>query len=628
MSANSVIKVTELDFDTIKEGIKAYISSKQEFLDYNFEGSVINLLLDTLAYNTYQNAFYSNMIGNEMFLDSAILRDSVVSRAKMLGYTPRSARGASITLDITIVPNDSPTQITIPKNTQFTASLDGQTYIFVTPEEYNIEPVDSVYSGTITIVNGRPVTHRFAVSSTNPVRYIIPNKLIDTNSLTVKVQTSDVDTSTETYTLADDITEVLGTSPVFFLQEVNEEYYEIYFGDDVLGKKPVTGNIVILEYRICDGSILNDLSTFSYPSTIGGYSTFTIDVNDTTSGGANNETIESIKFNAPKSFETQNRAVLAEDYKRIILRDNGDIHSLRVWGGQENTPPVYGKVFISVKPTTSLLLSQSRKDVIKANLKKYNLMSVDVEFIDPTYIFIVPTIRVNYSSSLTTLTSAQIRNKVIAKIQAFENTNLGTFDNESFRFSKFVQTIDSADSSIINNTTTVKLQKTFNPTFNVSTKYTLNFKTDLLNVTEGFSSIIGIPANHPGGGVTVSSTAFTYGGNTCYLDDDGFGNVRLYYRTTNNSKAFVNERQGTVDYQTGMIILNSFTPASATDDKISVIVVPKVFDIIEDKQQLMLFGAYTITMVDEAQSTVSPAVTVSTTGSVLQINETAIGTLV
>ena len=352
MAANSAISVTSLDFDAIKTSMKTYISSKPEFTDYNFEGSTISMILDLLAYNTYQNAFYTSMIGNEMFLDSAQLRDSVASRAKMLDYVPRSARGASTTLNVEITPTGAPDTVTIDKGSEFSATVDGESYKFVTPEAYTLSSND-LYTGDITITEGRVATHRFTVSTTSPVRYILPNENVDTTSITVDIQNSADDQNSTRYNVASDISQVQANSAVYFLQEVEDSQYEIYFGGDVIGKAPIDSNIVIANYRVCNGTVGNDINSFTSPSTLGGFSTFTTTVNASTAGGSDNESIESIKFNAPKNYETQNRAVLSEDYKRIILRDNGDFQSVSVWGGEENTPAIFGKVFIK-KPKSYL----------------------------------------------------------------------------------------------------------------------------------------------------------------------------------------------------------------------------------------------------------------------------------
>ena len=602
MAANSAINVTSLNFDNIKESMKTYIASKPEFTDYNFEGSTISMLLDLLAYNTYQNAFYTSMVGNEMFLDSALLRDSVVSRAKMLNYVPRSARGASTTLTVEITPTGSPDSVTVAKDSEFSATIDGEAYKFVTPQAYSFSSTDN-YSGTITITEGRPVTHRFTVNSNAPVRYILPNENVDTTSITVDVQTSSSDASSVRYNLASDITEVQANSAVYFLQEVEDSQYEITFGDDVIGQAPVDGNIVIANYRICNGTDGNGVSSFTSPSTLGGSSTFTTLVNAATSGGANNETIESIKFNAPKNYETQNRAVLAEDYKRLILRDNGDVQSISVWGGEENNPPIYGKVYISIKPTIGNTISSQRKTEITTELKKYNVLSIDPEFVDATFLYIRPTVEVRYDSKTTTLTGPQVQTKVLNAITNFESTKLGTFDNKTFRYSQFVKAIDAADSSIVSNLTTIQIEKRFVPSLTNSTTYNVSFSNALHNP-------------HAGHRYAISSSAFTYRGNTSYFDDDGNGNLRIYYITGSNTRVYTNETAGVVNYRTGLVTINAFLPSAFVGSSLSIFADSADDDVNAIRNQILLIAGANVTLIDDATTLVAATTVTATTSGV------------
>jgi len=602
MAANSAINVTSLNFDNIKESMKTYIASKPEFTDYNFEGSTISMLLDLLAYNTYQNAFYTSMVGNEMFLDSALLRDSVVSRAKMLNYVPRSARGASTTLTVEITPTGAPDSVTVAKDSEFSATIDGEAYKFVTPQAYSFSSTDN-YSGTITITEGRPVTHRFTVNTNSPVRYILPNENVDTTSITVDVQTSSSDASSVRYNLASDITEVQANSAVYFLQEVEDSQYEITFGDDVIGQAPVDGNIVIANYRICNGTDGNGISSFTSPSTLGGSSTFTTLVNAATSGGANNETIESIKFNAPKNYETQNRAVLAEDYKRLILRDNGDVQSISVWGGEENNPPIYGKVYISIKPTIGNTISSQRKTEITTELKKYNVLSIDPEFVDATFLYIRPTVEVRYDSKTTTLTGPQVQTKVLNAITNFESTKLGTFDNKTFRYSQFVKAIDAADSSIVSNLTTIQIEKRFVPSLTNSTTYNVSFSNALHNP-------------HAGHRYAISSSAFTYRGNTSYFDDDGNGNLRIYYITGSNTRVYTNETAGVVNYRTGLVTINAFLPSAFVGSSLSIFADSADDDVNAIRNQILLIAGANVTLIDDATTLVAATTVTATTSGV------------
>ena len=608
MAANTTINVTELDFDKIKAGIKEFISAKNEFTDYDFEGSTISHLIDTLAYNTYQNAFYSSMVGNEMFLDSAVLRDSVVSRAKMLNYVPTSATGSFTTANVTITPTGSPDSVTIDKNTQWSSTIDGVQYLWVTPEAYTFSSTAG-YAGQITIREGRPVTHKFTVSTTNPVKYILPNKNIEKASISVDVQASSTDTSVTTYTLADDILAVTANSNVFFVQETSSLETEVYFGDGVVGNAPDNGNIITVGYRIVNGTKTNGVGTFTKPSSLGGSTNYTITYNANTSGGQELETIESIKFNAPKNFEVQNRAVLAEDYRRIILKLNTDIQTIRVWGGQDNVPPVYGKIYISAKPKTGTLLTTTQKNAIVNQLKDYNVLAVEPEFIDAKYLYVSPAITVNWDSRLTTLSASEVRSKVITAINNFETTNMGTFENERFRYSRFIDVIDECDTSIKSNLTTIAIKKIFAPNFTTSTKYTIDFDS-------------AVTAS------TLKSTWFTFSGKSAKMNDDGAVNVRIYYLGSDDSINYLDSSAGTIDYGTGVITLTSFSPTAATNNEITITVTPTKRDVTVEKYQLMLLKDTSIEMFDEKESTTETAVTVNTTGSVTQIRDSAVGTLI
>ena len=409
--SNNVLNVTGLDFTTIRNNLENYISSQSDFTDYDFEGSTISNLLDLLAYNTYYNSIYTNMASNEMFLDSAQIRANVVSRAKMLGYTPSSARGASAIVQVNVTPRNTQTDtITVAKNTQFTATVEGIDYSFVTPQAYTINKVgtSTVLSANITITEGEPLTHRFTVGSAN-TRYILPNENIDLTSLAVSVQTSASNTTVITHTKADDISSVFANSTVYFCQETEEQEYELIFGNGVIGKALTTGNIIIADYRVCNGDKLNGAAVFTAPANIGGETNFTFSTTSAAIAGANPESIEGIKFNAPKNYQTQNRAVATSDYERIIVRDFPDIKSLRVWGGENNDPPTYGKVYIAAKPETSLYLSQQRKTVIGDRLRKYNVVGFETVFVDATYLYINPTIEVRWNSDNTVLTGQQLR---------------------------------------------------------------------------------------------------------------------------------------------------------------------------------------------------------------------------
>lgn len=615
--ANSSIQVLDLDFTKIRSGLKTYLKSQPEFLDYDFEGSAISLLLDILAYNTYQNNFYTSMVGNEMFLDSAQLRDSVISRAKMLGYTPRSARSSSVVLTLQIFPDDDPFTITIPKETAFSTDIDGRTYTWYTEQAYVAEKDgNNEWKVDIEVKEGILNTEQHTVDIQNPVKYLISNENVDTSSLIVKVKESAVETEFVTYKLASDITEVKDTSNVYWLQETSDGKYEVIFGDGVIGNPVRNNNVVELSYRISSGKITNNVNTFTLPSGIAGYTNFTITVNDSTQGGDTIESIASIKFAAPKNYQTQNRAVLAEDYRRLILNEYGGIESLRVWGGETNSPPVYGKVFVSGRPFNGTTLSNSEKDGIRNFLKQHNVMSIEPEFIDPTYLYILPTVNVNWNSSITSQNDEDLRDEIITNILAFEEDNLGSFNNDILRYSRFLDAIDETNAAILGNETTFELQKRWYPNLNNTTKYTINFGNRLKQI-------------NPNNTCTLSSTAFTYdNGKTCFLDDDCEGNVQVYY-LQGATRVYVTRTLGTINYSNGVIVLNSFQPeAVPTPGEIRITVNPFENDISVNKYQLMLFSNLKIRMTDSITAKELPAVTVNTQGSVTFVREKAIGTVI
>jgi len=621
MSANSAIEFTGLDFDAIRSNMKIFLSSHSEFVDYNFDGSTISLLLDLLAYNTYLNAYMTNMVGNEMFLDSAQIRENVVSRAKMLGYTPTSSRSATATFSVTVTPSDNPTYVTIARDTTYTATLDGVTYKFVTPQPYVLTSNGGTFSTTISAVEGEPLTHRFYVNTSNPVRYVLPNKGVDTTSIRVYVQTSNNDTSNTTYTLANDITTVNGNSNVYFLQETTDGKFEVYFGDNVVGNKPINGNVVNISYRVCNGTLPNGANNFAAPSTLGGYSTFTSTLVTSARGGANAESISSVKFNAPRSYEAQNRAVLVSDYERLILKENSDIASVSVWGGEDNDPPIYGKVYVSVKPTIGTIVSQTKKNTIKRQLKKYNVVSIDPEFVDASYLYVTPTIEVHWNSNLTTRNEAQVWQDVVSAVNAYETTTLGTFETERFRYSGLIRAVDNVGSYVTSNLISIKMQKRFSPSLTTATTYKLVYNNPIRKpISAGHTSHAG---SH-----FISSSAFTFQGQTCFLDDDGEGIVRIYYLDGENSTVYLDSEAGSADYNNGIITLTAFLPTAYAGDELKVYAVPIRNDIYPLRNQIVLISDATVSMYDEATTTISPAITIATAGTVTTTNDDGVSTIV
>lgn len=614
MASKSVVNVTELDFDKIKESIKTYISNQGDFKDYNFEGSVMNLLLDILAYNSYQNAFFTNMIGNEMFLDSAQLRDSVVSRAKMLDYIPTSAKSATTQMIVTYDDESDADSINLPEGSVFSVTAEsGETFEFVTNNSYNFYKALN-YVETIDVYQGVRTQQTFAVNDVNPVKYILNNENIDLDSLKVELTQFVGSSNTEIYTKADNIENVKSDSSVYFLQEVSGQQYELYFGDGSLGKKPQNGNIIKVNYIVSSGEVANEIREISDWTSENNNVTIN-SVLERTYGGAEVETIESIKFNAPRNYESQNRAVLAEDYRRILLRDFPQlINSVRIWGGEDNIPPVYGKVFLSVQPKGSAtLLSTNQKEDLRKNLKKYNVMTNEVEFINPSYNYIIPDITVYYDSNKTSLNSGQIAEKISTTVKNFETTYLGNFENKYFRYSQFSRLIDLTDSSIVYSDTKIRLQKRFSPLLNTSTKYTINFSTTLQNLF---------------GESSISSSSFTLNNRVSFFDDDSNGNVRTFYFDQSNRKIYTNNTFGTIDYSSGIMSLSDFNPSFVNNNEIIISAAPTDSNLVTERYIIMLLSDTIVRVEDTRNKEITSTLTVTTTGSVTQINEINYGTII
>jgi len=604
MSANSTIRVTDLNFNQIKNNLRTFLRAKPEFTDYDFEGSGLSNLLDLLAYNTYQQSVYVNMVGNEMFLDSAQIRNNVVARAKMLGYTPTSARGSQATLKITVTPSTNLTSVTIASNTLFTSTLDGIQYKFTTDKPYVLLQSQGYNSNTVIIKEGEPVTQRYTVDTSSAQRFVLDNNNIDTTSIKVSVQTSSANTSKTTRTEATNIVDVQANSQVYFIQENEDGKYELLFGDGILGKAVDNGNIIIVDYRVVNGSVTNGANNFVAPASIGGQSTFTVSVANNASIGANAESTSSIKFNAPKSFQRQNRAVIKNDYARTILAEAPDIEAVSVWGGEDNDPPIYGKVYIAAKPSGGNLLSDQRKAELVTLLQSKNVVTISPTFVDATYLYVVPSITVKYNVAATTLVAGQISDKVATAVVNFETASLTLFDKK-FRESEFVADMVSADPSIVGANITYRMMKRFTPNQNVTTSYSIAFNN-------------GISNPHAGHYGAVSSTSFTFQNQNCFLDDDGNGILRIYYLDSQNNKTYLNTSAGTVNYSSGLVTIKSVIITSSSTIEVSV--KPAVNDISPTRNMLLLISKASIDVVNDStgvvESSVSNVTTAGTTETI------------
>ena len=575
------LQVTELDFDDIKNNLKTYMKNQTEFTDYNFEGSGLSTIIDLLAYNTHYLAMNANMAVNESFLDTATLRSSVVSHAKTLGYTPRSARAPVAYVDVTLN-SFTGGSATISKGTKFTTKVNDSTYGFVVNAAQTVSPVNGITRFVnLPIYEGTLVTAKYTVDSANlDKKYMVTDARADTTTLKVSVQNSVSDATLTTYTLATDISQVTKTSDVYFLQEVEDGKFEVYFGDGVVGSKPTDGNIVILEYIVTNKDKANGASVFSGTS-VGGESDITVATLVSASGGAEPETIESIKYNAPLDYSSQGRAVTTQDYKTIVPQVYADSKAIQVWGGEDNNPPRYGQVYLAIKTQSGVNLTQAQKDSIVKLLDGYNIASVRPTIVDPEITKLRLTSNVKFDAKSTTNTATSIETIVTNVLTTYNNSDLQNFDGV-FRFSKLSRLIDSADNSILSNITTLKIEKTIKPVLNTSSQYILDYSNALYNPHSGHNATMG--------GIVVS-TGFTIAGNsnTIFIDDDGNGNIRTYYLVGGTTRTYLNSTAGTVDYSTGLVTLPSLTitGTSNSDGTVSVVVQPKSNDIVPVRNQLL-----------------------------------------
>jgi hypothetical protein len=582
----SKLNISQLDFDQIKANLKRFLSQQNTFNDYDFEGSGMSVLLDLLAYNTHYLSYNANILANEMFIDTADLRNSIVSLAKALGYTPNSPRSPVADLNI-VVNNATGSTLTMPVGTKFSTTVDGQTYNFVTITSNTISPINNIYTfSNVKIYEGTYVTFQYTANTADlDQKFLIQSANADTTTLSVSVQNSASDTTTNTYTKATSITELDSTSKVYFLQEDEDGKFEVYFGDGVIGKKLEDGNIVILKYVVTNKTAANGATTFTLNGNIGGFSDTTITTNSNAANGSEAETNASVKFNAPKSYSAQDRAVTVEDYKVKVQEIYANAKSVSAWGGEDNETPFYGRVYISIKAKSGSNLTETTKTDIVNQLKKFSIASVTPVILDPETTDILLTSNIKYNEQATTKGTETIKTDITNALTNYNDNTLNQFDGV-FRYSKVIELIDDADSSILSNITTVKIRKSFTPTLSTATNYTVSFNNALYNPHSGHNS--------SAGGI-LSSTGFKVSGdatNVYFFDDDGQGNIRRYY-LANQVRTYVDNTAGTINYSAGTLSINSVNITSVENIRgsassvIECTVTPSSNDVVPVRNQIV-----------------------------------------
>ena len=558
-----------------------------------------------------------------MFLDSASLRSSVVSHAKTLGYETTSVRAPVATINVTLS-TDSNTK-TMSAGTAFSTTVDGTDYQFVTIADVTASNTGSaVPFESVKIYEGTYVTTRYTVDTSDVDQsFTLNNPNSDTSTLTVKVQTSAADTTTTTYTKATDITQLSSDSTVYYLQEVDGGKFEVYFGDGTVSKSLSDGNIVILQYVVTNKSLANGANTFTSPSSIDSVTSITVTTESSATGGAEAESIDSIKLQAPLDYSSQGRAVTVDDYKSYTKKLFPNTQAVSVWGGEDgsydtstgvSSNPEYGKVFISIKSTTGENLTTVQKSNLVKAFAPYKVASVTPVIVDPEITYLILNVTFNYDSTATTSTKDELASLIATTISNYNTSDLQEF-NSSFRHSKLTGLIDDTDSSILNNTTTVTMSKFFTPIAS-STSYTISFGNAFYNPYSGY--------NTNQGGI-LASTGFYLDNDTTteyFFDDDGSGNLRIY-SLASGVRTYLNSAAGTIDYANGTISTSLlFISAISNVDgesstKIRITAIPKSNDVVPVRNQILeidLVNTTTGGNVD-AQATTGVGYTVSSTGT-------------
>ena len=605
MATNAnALNVVGLDFSEAKASLQSFLESQETLKDYNFNGSVLSTILDIMAYNTHYQGFYANMVANEMFLDSAVLRPSIASHAKQLGYTPQSARAAKATLTVPISSGSSTTDTYLARGSEFTGTdPEGSQYKFILLENAyantttnSFETID-VYEGSL-----RRVSYVYDRNRKDLSVLLIPNDKIDTTTIRVRVQASVTDStgSSSVWSEATSYVNLTPTSKVFFLQEKEKGLYELYFGDGFLGQEPETGNLISIEYLETNGAVANGISQFS--SAVSGLGT--VETVSESAGGGDAETSTRIKFMAPKYYKSQNRAVTEGDYITAVNRYYPDAASVYVYGGETVTPPQYGKVFVAVRPNSGQALSASEKESLVRNLRdNASVVSIIPEIVDTDYLDLIIDSKITYNQAALNVSAGTLKALAVAYAFSYSNIQLNSFGS-NFYYSAFTKGISDLHPSILSNQTTVKLRKTVEIGRIVSSKGLLiDFGNALYHPHDGHVSIL-------------SSNMFphkNYDGTTvynCTLEDDGYGVLNVVKYETNGSKTTVLKSVGTIDYVGGTVRFSSkFIPqiAEGIVYGITITVQPKNQDLYVKENRIIrinrgYYDSVSISLSSEASS--------------------------
>ena len=583
---SSNINATDLDFEAISDNIKTYLKGQDKFKDYDFEGSNLSVLIDTLAYASHVSGVNTNIAASELFLDSAQLRKNVVSRAKDLGFTPASEKASSATVDVQVQnavnadgTNPTADEMTIPRGHKFTTLYDGVNYEYVVSKTNT--PVrsgnDYMYTG-VDLVQGTYVTDTYVFDSQiKNSKFVLSNERVDKNLLSVTVNSNGVST---TYSLSTDVSEITSSTQVYYTQENEEGFLEVYFGDGVLGNALADGDVIIITYIVVDVNHADGAKLFNNAQSINGFSNVTVTTTSESQGGAEKESIESIKFKATKFYTSQNRLVTLNDYKAKVTEYYANADAVSVWGGEDNDPPEYGKVFLAIKPKNADFLSDIEKTEITNKLNELNMVTVKPVIVSPELVKILLTTNFKYSNA-TDLSKGELEALVRNAIINFDNTNLNNFD-AVFRHSNLTKAIDDSEQAVLSNITNVRLRKNVKPKIAKSEGFVVNFGNAFFNPHSGH--------NADGGGITTTTGFYVQGDsvNIQYFDDDGKGKIRRYI-IDSGVRVIKDADAGTIDYVNGKVTINAitFTSTVNTDSSIDFTLVPSSNDVIAIRGSLI-----------------------------------------
>jgi len=602
---SSQINVTDLDFESIADNLKSYLQGQNHLKDYDFEGSTMSVLVDLLAYSSHIGAINTNIAGSELFLDSAQMRKNVVSRAKDLGFVPASEKASSATIDVSIknVRNADGTYPTVSemamtRGTRLSTVFDGLTYEFVVPNTVNPTQNGTTYTySSVPIIQGTYATDQFVFDGQVPnPKFVLSNERVDRTQLNVSVNSAG---TTDTYTLSTDVSNITTTSKAYYVQENEEGFVEIYFGDGVLGKQLLDGDVITVTYIIVDDIHCDGSKDFVLESSINGYTDSTITTTAVSNGGAEKESIESIKFKATKFYTSQNRLVTLNDYKAKVSEYYPNADAVAVWGGEDNNPPEYGKVFLAIKPLNSDYLSETEKTAIKGKLNSLNMLTVRPEIVDAEIVKVLISTTFKYNARATTLSEGELETLVELTINNFDRDNLTNFDS-IFRHSNLVKAIDDAEGSILSNTTNIRLKKSLATKVSQLIGYSLTTGNGLYNPTTGY--------NKENGGITSSTGFYVQGDSTNiqYFDDDGSGNLRRFY-LSGATRIYTDNFAGIVNYSTGVISINAINITSTVnvDSTIDFTLIPSSNDVVATRGILIDISSSDISVKAEVDTIAS-----------------------